>query len=108
MVTGTSPLPPTTGEGAVQRRWKKYREKGYRLITLVSKCRVKRATTCQNSSPEEYFGNPALMAQLNLPSIPNKAYFATFDTTRPIDAKQQPKPSLAEMPVDQFIASTHP
>lgn len=91
------------GEGAVQRAMEKNIAKGlsadYASLKMPSETRnyVPKLQALKN-----IFGNPALMAQLNLPSIPNKAYFATFDTTRPIDVKTAAK--LAEMPIDQFIA----
>lgn len=48
------------------------------------------------------FGNPALVAQLNLPSLDNKPYFATVNPPGTIDVKVAAK--LAEMPVEEFVA----
>jgi membrane-bound lytic murein transglycosylase D len=48
------------------------------------------------------FRDPALMAELDLPQVPNQPYFATFTTGAHIDVKLAAK--LAEMPEEEFIA----
>ena len=48
------------------------------------------------------FSSPALMAQLEIPSVPNRPYFGTVARTANIDVKVAAK--LAEMPVQDFVA----
>lgn len=48
------------------------------------------------------FGNPVLVAELQLPKITNQPYFATLATEQPIDIKTAAR--LANMPVEEFRA----
>ncbi len=91
------------GEGAVKRAIEKNQARDiptdYASLTMPSETRhyVPKLQALKN-----IFGDPALMARLNLPSITNRPYFSTIETSRPIDIKTAAR--LAEMPLDQFVA----
>lgn len=91
------------GEGAVGRAIGKNRAQGlptdYLSLTMPSETRnyVPKLQALKN-----IFRNPALMAQLELPTVPNRPYFATVTTDTHIDVKVAAK--LAEMPVQEFVA----
>jgi len=91
------------GEGAVKRAIEKNTARGlptdYPSLSMPNETRhyVPKLQALKN-----IFGNPALMAELRLPEILNKPYFATIETARPMDVKTAAR--LANMPVDQFVA----
>lgn len=91
------------GEGAVKRAIEKNGARGlptdYSSLNMPNETRhyVPKLQALKN-----IFGNPALMAQLQLPEINNRPYFATIDTPRPIDVKTAAR--LANMPVAEFVA----
>ncbi|MGE5471046.1 MAG: transglycosylase SLT domain-containing protein [Bacteroidota bacterium] len=91
------------GEGAVKRAMEKNAARGlptdYASLSMPNETRhyVPKLLALKN-----IFGNPALMAQLQLPEILNQPYFATIDTLRPMDVKTAAR--LANMPVDEFVA----
>jgi len=91
------------GEGAVKRAIEKNTARGlptdYASLTMPQETRhyVPKLQALKN-----IFGNPGLMAQLGLPAIRNKPYFATIGTDKPMDVKTAAR--LANMPVDQFLA----
>ncbi|GHU29079.1 lytic transglycosylase [Betaproteobacteria bacterium] len=91
------------GEGAVGRAVDKNLAKG--LPTDFLSLNLPNET--QNYVPKlqalkNIFRNPTLIAALELPQIPNQAYFTTFTTDSHIDVKLAAK--LAEMPVEEFVA----
>ena len=91
------------GEGAVKRAIEKNNARGlatdYTSLTMPNETRhyVPKLQALKN-----IFGNPKLMAELGLPEIINRPYFATIDTTHPMDVKTAAR--LADMPVDEFRA----
>jgi membrane-bound lytic murein transglycosylase D len=91
------------GEGAVKRAIEKNQAKGlptdYASLTMPNETRhyVPKLQALKN-----IFSNPALMAQLGLPEVINRPYFATVGTPRPMDVKTAAR--LANMPVDEFVA----
>lgn len=91
------------GEGAVGRAIAKNRAQGlptdYQSLTMPNETKnyVPKLQALKN-----IFGNPALLAELNLQNIPNRAYFGTVTPTANIDVKVAAK--LAEMPVQEFVA----
>jgi membrane-bound lytic murein transglycosylase D len=91
------------GEGAVGRAIGKNRAQGlptdYQSLTMPSETRnyVPKLQALKN-----IFRNPALMAELALPRVPNRPFFATVTTDSHIDVKVAAK--LAEMPVQEFVA----
>jgi membrane-bound lytic murein transglycosylase D len=91
------------GEGAVKRAIEKNQARDmptdYVNLTMPNETRhyVPKLQALKN-----IFGDPVLMARLNLPSISNSAYFSTVTTLQPIDIKTAAR--LAEMPIDQFVA----
>ena len=91
------------GEGAVGRAIAKNQAQGlptdYLSLTMPNETKnyVPKLQALKN-----IFGNPALLAELNLQSIPNRAYFGTVTPTANIDVKVAAK--LAEMPVQEFVA----
>jgi membrane-bound lytic murein transglycosylase D len=91
------------GEGAVKRAIEKNTARGlatdYSSLTMPSETRhyVPKLQALKN-----IFGNAALMAQLGLPEIINRPYFATVETSRPMDVKTAAR--LANMRVDEFVA----
>ena len=91
------------GEGAVGRAIAKNRAQGlptdYLSLTMPNETRnyVPKLQALKN-----IFSNPALLAELNLQGIPNRAYFGTVTPTANIDVKVAAK--LAEMPVQEFVA----
>lgn len=91
------------GEGAVGRAIAKNQAQGlptdYLSLTMPNETRnyVPKLQALKN-----IFSNPALLAELNLQSIPNRAYFATVTPATNIDVKVAAK--LAEMPVQEFVA----
>ncbi|MDD2742423.1 MAG: transglycosylase SLT domain-containing protein [Rhodocyclaceae bacterium] len=91
------------GEGAVKRAIEKNQARDmptdYASLTMPNETRhyVPKLQALKN-----IFGDPVLMARLNLPSISNSPYFSTVTTSQPIDIKTAAR--LAEMPVDQFVA----
>lgn len=91
------------GEGAVARAIKKNEAKGlptdYQSLTMPAETRnyVPKLQALKN-----IFSNPQLVAQLGLPAVANRAYFATVTPSSNIDVKVAAK--LAEMPVQEFVA----
>jgi len=91
------------GEGAVGRAIAKNRAQGlptdYLSLTMPNETRnyVPKLQALKN-----IFSNPALLAELSLLNIPNRAYFGTVTPTANIDVKVAAK--LAEMPVQEFVA----
>ena len=91
------------GEGAVKRAIEKNTARGlptdYSSLNMPNETRhyVPKLQALKN-----IFGNPVLMAKLQLPEIINRPYFATIDTTRPIDVKTAAR--LANMPIAEFVA----
>ncbi|MGA9395058.1 MAG: transglycosylase SLT domain-containing protein [Azonexus sp.] len=91
------------GEGSVKRAIEKNIAKGlptdYGSLTMPSETRhyVPKLQALKN-----IFNNAALMAELGLPEIINRPYFATVEASRPMDVKTAAR--LANMPVDEFVA----
>ncbi len=92
------------GEGAVARAMKKNEGKGlptdYANLTLPAETRnyVPRLQALKN-----IFSNSKLLAELNLPQVPNRPYFTTVaKPADEIDIKVAAR--LAEIPVDEFVA----
>ena len=91
------------GEGAVGRAIGKNRAQGlptdYLSLTMPNETRnyVPKLQALKN-----IFSSPALMAQLEIPSVPNHPYFETLTQTADIDVGIAAK--LAEMPLDEFVA----
>ena len=91
------------GEGAVGRAIGKNRSQGlptdYLSLTMPQETRnyVPKLQALKN-----IFRSPPLLAQLDLPQVPNKPFFATVTTDSHIDVKVAAK--LAEMPVQEFVA----
>lgn len=91
------------GEGAVKRAVEKNDARGlgtdYGSLKMPNETRnyVPKLQALKN-----IFGNPKLMAELGIPEVLNKPYFATVDTTQPIDVKIAAR--LAEMPISEFKA----
>jgi len=91
------------GEGSVKRAIEKNVSRDmptdYASLTMPNETRhyVPKLQALKN-----IFGNPTLMAQLNLPQISNRPYFAMIETSQPMDVKMAAR--LANMPVDQFVA----
>ena len=89
------------GEGAVKRAINKNEARGlptdYPNLTMPNETRhyVPKLQALKN-----IFGNPALIARLDLPFISNEPYFATLETSRPIDVKTAAR--LANMSVEDF------
>lgn len=91
------------GEGAVGRAIAKNQAQGlptdYQSLTMPNETKnyVPKLQALKN-----IFSSPALMAQLDLPAIPNQPYFATVTKTADIDVKVAAQ--LADMPVQEFVA----
>lgn len=91
------------GEGAVARAIRKNEAKGlptdYQSLTMPAETRnyVPKLQALKN-----IFSNRKLVAQLDLPVVANRAYFATVTPSTNIDVKVAAK--LAEMPVQEFVA----
>ena len=91
------------GEGAVGRAINKNRALGlsgdYLSLTMPGETKnyVPKLQALKN-----IFSDPALIAQLNLLTIPNRPYFSTVTKTANIDVNVAAK--LAEMPVKEFVA----
>ena len=91
------------GEGAVGRAIGKNQAQGlptdYLSLTMPAETKnyVPKLQALKN-----IFRSPTLLADLNLPAIPNRPYFATVTKTANIDVKVAAK--LAEMPVAEFVA----
>src|SRR5574343_1682696 len=89
------------GEGAVKRAITKNEARGlptdYPSLTMPNETRhyVPKLQALKN-----IFGNPALIARLGLPFIPNEPYFATLESPRPIDVKTAAQ--LANMSLEEF------
>ncbi|MDE2440419.1 MAG: transglycosylase SLT domain-containing protein, partial [Betaproteobacteria bacterium] len=89
------------GEGAVKRAIVKNESRGlptdYPSLNMPNETRhyVPKLQALKN-----IFGNPALIARLGLPFIPNEPYFATLESPRPIDVKTAAQ--LANMSVEEF------
>jgi membrane-bound lytic murein transglycosylase D len=89
------------GEGAVKRAITKNEARGlptdYPSLTMPNETRhyVPKLQALKN-----IFGNPALIARLDLPFIANEPYFATLETSRPIDVKTAAR--LANMSLEEF------
>lgn len=91
------------GENAVKRAVQKNIAKGlptdFSSLTMPPETRnyVPKLQALKN-----IFSNPKLFASLNLPELPNRPYFATFEPSRPIDVSIAAK--LAGMPLAEFKA----
>lgn len=91
------------GEGSVKRAVEKNVSRDmptdYASLTMPNETRhyVPKLQALKN-----IFGDPALMAQLNLPQISNRPYFATVGTSQTMDIKTAAR--LAEMPIERFVA----
>lgn len=91
------------GEGAVGRAIAKNRLLGlptdYLSLTMPEETRnyVPKLQALKN-----IFSNPASLADLRLPKIPNRPYFGTVTKSGNIDVKVAAR--LAEMPVTEFLA----
>ena len=91
------------GEGAVRRAIGKNRARGlptdYLSLTMPNETRnyVPKLQALKN-----IFRNTTLLAELDLPKVPNRPFFATVTTDSHIDVKIAAK--LAEMPVQDFVA----
>ena len=91
------------GEGAVGRAIVKNRDQGlptdYLNLTLPDETRnyVPKLQALKN-----IFTNRSLFSELDLPKVPNEAFFATITIDFHIDVKLAAK--LAEMPVQDFMA----
>lgn len=91
------------GEGAVGRAIAKNKAQGlptdYQSLSMPNETKnyVPKLQALKN-----IFSSPALMAQLELPAIPNQPYFATVTKTADIDVKVAAE--LADMPVQEFVA----
>jgi membrane-bound lytic murein transglycosylase D len=91
------------GEGAVGRAIAKNQAQGlptdYQSLSMPNETKnyVPKLQALKN-----IFSSPALMAQLDLPVIPNQPYFATITKTADIDVKVAAQ--LADMPVQEFVA----
>jgi membrane-bound lytic murein transglycosylase D len=91
------------GEGAVARAIKKNEARGlptdYLSLTMPAETRnyVPKLQALKN-----IFSNAQLVASLDLPSVPNRPYFATVTPKSNIDVKVAAR--LAEMPVTEFVA----
>lgn len=89
------------GEGAVKRAIGKNESRGlptdYPNLTMPNETRhyVPKLQALKN-----ILGNPALVARLDLPMIPNEPYFATLETRRPMDVKTAAR--LANMTIEDF------
>jgi len=89
------------GEGAVKRAVGKNESRGlptdYPNLTMPNETRhyVPKLQALKN-----ILGNPALIAQLGLPIIPNEPYFATLETLRPMDVKTAAR--LANISLEEF------
>jgi membrane-bound lytic murein transglycosylase D len=89
------------GEGAVKRAIVKNESRGlptdYPSLNMPNETRhyVPKLQALKN-----IFGNPGLIARLGLPFIPNEAYFATLESSKPIDVKTAAR--LANMSVEEF------
>ena len=91
------------GEGAVARAVNKNRARGlptdYASLTMPGETRnyVPKLQALKN-----IFNSPALIAELGLPTIADRPYFATVLKNSHIDVKVAAQ--LAEMPVQEFVA----
>lgn len=91
------------GEGAVKRAIQKNEAKGlptdYSSLSMPNETRnyVPKLQALKN-----IFSNPRLMASLKIPPLSNRPYFATVESSRPMDVKTAAK--LAAMPLDEFVA----
>lgn len=89
------------GEGAVKRAVEKNESRGlpgdYPNLTMPSETRhyVPKLQALKN-----IFGNPALVAQLGIPNIPNEPYLAMLETPKPMDVTTAAR--LANMSVEEF------
>lgn len=91
------------GEGAVGRAIGKNRAQGlptdYLSLTMPQETRnyVPKLQALKN-----IFNSKSILAQLDLPNIPNRPFFATITTDSHIDVNVAAK--LADMPVQEFVA----
>lgn len=89
------------GEGAVKRAVDKNEARGlpsdYASLKMPNETRhyVPKLQALKN-----IFGNPVLVASLNLPQIPNSPYFTILEMPQPIDVKTAAR--LADMSLDEF------
>ena len=89
------------GEGAVKRAVDKNEARGlpadYASLKMPNETRhyVPKLQALKN-----IFGNPALVARLDLPRIPNTPYFATLEMPQPMDVKTAAR--LANMSLEEF------
>jgi membrane-bound lytic murein transglycosylase D len=91
------------GEGAVGRAINKNRAQDlptdYLSLNMPSETKnyVPKLQALKN-----IFSSPALIAELGLPTVPNRPYFSTITQTASIDVNVAAR--LAEMPVQEFVA----
>ena len=89
------------GEGAVKRAVGKNESRGlptdYPNLTMPNETRnyVPKLQALKN-----IFGDPEMIAKLDLPIIPNEPYFATLETRRPMDVKTAAR--LANISLEEF------
>lgn len=90
------------GEGAVKKAIQKNLVKGlptdYSSLTMPEETRqyVPKLIALKN-----IFSSPETLAELRIPVIPNRPFFATIETSKPIDVRLAAR--LAGMSVDEFI-----
>lgn len=90
------------GEGAVKKAIQKNIARGlptdYSSLTMPEETRqyVPKLIALKN-----IFSDPATLSSLNIPFIPNRPYFATIETGRPIDVRLAAR--LAGMSLEEFI-----
>ena len=90
------------GEGAVKKAIEKNQARGlptdYASLNMPPETRhyVPKLQALKN-----IFGNPALLAQLGVPEIANRAYFATLEAPRAMDIKTAAR--LAGMSTEEFV-----
>jgi len=91
------------GEGAVGRAINKNRAQGLPDDYLsLNMPRETKNYVPKLQALKNIFSNPNIMAELNLPRIPNRPYFGTITKTTHIDVKLAAH--LAGMPVQAFVA----
>ena len=89
------------GEGAVKRAVEKNEARGlptdYPSLNMPNETRhyVPKLQALKN-----IFGNPELVARLDLPRIPNRPYLAMLETPRPMDVKTAAR--LANLSLEEF------
>jgi len=89
------------GENAVKRAVEKNEAHG--LPTDYASLRMPNETRHyipKLQALKNIFGNPALLALLNVPQVPNSPYFTTLEMPQPVDVRIAAR--LADMPLDEF------